>query len=71
MCVADTFATVTNVLFATPFAIIGATLCTCSRLELLSSSRRLRFDTKSKRTQTVVDVIFCIILPLFYVALRE
>ncbi|EIN05686.1 fungal pheromone STE3G-protein-coupled receptor, partial [Punctularia strigosozonata HHB-11173 SS5] len=61
---------VTPVVLATSIAVLGAILCVCARLELLSSSRRLPHSTNSKRIETVVRIIFCILLPLFYAALH-
>lgn len=61
---------VTKLLLATIVAVSGAVLCISYRLEFLSSSRLISVDPKSQRNRMLIDVIFCYIIPIIYMAIR-
>ncbi|KAF8230428.1 STE3-like pheromone receptor [Tricholoma matsutake] len=60
---------VTKLLLATIVAVSGAVLCISYRLEFLSSSRLILVDPKSRRNCMLIDVIFCYIIPIVYMAI--
>jgi pheromone a factor receptor len=62
--------TVTKFLLAATVAISGAFLCMSYRLELLSSSRPISVDPKSRRNRILMDFIYCYVVPIIYMAFR-
>ena len=61
------YATVTKFLLGARVAIPAACSSICYHLHFLSSNR----DAKRRLHRSLFEFIFCIILPLVYMALRE
>lgn len=64
------FFPVTKVLLGATVALPGACLCISRDLELVASTRKISSDPRVKRNRMLFDLLFCFILPVFYMILR-
>jgi hypothetical protein len=61
---------VTKLVLGANVALPGAFLCISRHLELISSKRKIETDLKTTRNRTLLDFLFCYIIPVIYMALR-
>ena len=61
---------VTKLVLGANVALPGAFLCISRHLELISSKRKIDTDLKTIRNRTLLEVLFCYIIPVIYMALR-
>lgn len=63
--------TATKVVVGASFALPLASLCICKHLEMVSSSRKVRFDNADKRRRMIFEIIMCFGVPTIFMVLRE
>lgn len=60
----------TKLIVSANVALPIATMCICKHLELVSSTRHVRMDSKDRQRRIIFDSAMCFCLPLLFMALR-
>ena len=60
----------TKLIVGANFALPISTMCICKHLELVSSNRHVRMDSKDRQRRIIFDSAMCFCLPLLFMALR-
>ncbi|KAF5329526.1 hypothetical protein D9619_009306 [Psilocybe cf. subviscida] len=60
----------TKVVVGASYALPLSTLCICKHLEMVSSSRKVSYDSRDRRRRMIFEIVLCFLVPILFMALH-